>query len=626
MKSAFRGLDPEVLHTLNGEKWKRVGLDRKAGVLSPLFSLRTKDSAGAGEILDLTRLVDWCVLTGQRIIQLLPINDTAGDPSPYGTCSAFALNPICLSLQDVPGADPADAARLKHEFDGLDRVPYNRLRRAKMGILRKSYDAVKSGLGSDGNFLSFCHANAFWLNPYAAFLVLKDEHAQRAWDTWEEIPSGNEKTVRAVLDRCGDESRFHMFLQWQLDRQMRLVRSYANDRGVLLKGDLPFLLNMDSADVWAWPHYFNLNLAAGCPPDYYNANGQYWGFPTYRWDGMERDGHLWWKERLKHAESYYDIFRIDHVLGFFRIWSIPRGQPAFYGQYVPSIPVTRDILGKNSSESEDLSELVRKKILLPSFDSAEAYTFRWQFYKYSAYRSLPEALQNKLRQFEEYYPEHDDIQNDVWRDHGENLLTVLSQNTRMLVCAEDLGTVPACVRPCLRQLGITALVVDRWSKFIPSWRQKRQGMQEYWIEPWDCEPLSVSSPSNHDMSTLRGWWREIGQNERWEHQRRFGRQEEPSDHLDAEGVRSILKRNLDGNSIFSIFLIREYLDLNSNWQSPDPAADRINLPGTVSDTNWTWRMPVSLEELCAASELNRQVSGLIHESGRSSFSSQKSNI
>lgn len=611
----------DVLNSVNGPKWKRIGLDRKAGVMIALWSLRTRQNAGIGEILDLERLVDWCAATRQKIIQLLPINDTAYDAPPYCSCSAFALNPVYLSLREIPGIDPRELEKVRAEFEDLDRIIYWKIRGEKMRLLWGAYVKAKNSLPADAEFQKFCRENSYWLDVYAVFMVMKDTHEQKSWKSWSDAPRGTPEFIREIARRNADEVGFYRFLQWHLDRQWKRVRKYANDRGVLLKGDIPYLLNNDSADVWAWPEFFHLDRVAGCPPDFYNAQGQYWSFPTYRWAELERDEFRWWFERLRHADKYFDIFRIDHVLGFFRIWTIPEGESAVVGQFVPSIHVTTNVLRRNQISPEEESDLVRRRILLPAFDTPGEYAFKWEFVKDPSFQSLPDYLKEKLWKLENYFSENDEIQNGLWKDHGKNILGLISRNTGMLICAEDLGTVPPCVRPTLEELGITKLLVDRWTKFTPTKKEKDRGFQEYWIEPWEYDPISVASPSNHDMPTLRGWWLELGDTEegrkdRWEQFHRFGWHGEMPYELSAGGVRFILKRNLQSESIFTIFSIQDILDTNPAWQNPDPRADRLNLPGTFSETNWSGRMSVCLEDIIASKDFNQKYADLVRQSGR----------
>ena len=611
----------DVLGTVNGSKWRRVGVDRKAGILVPLWSLRTARNCGIGEILDLERLTDWCAATGQKIIQLLPCNDTAYDAPPYCAVSAFALNPVYLSLYDIPGIDPNELEKIRAEFEPMDRVVYWKLKGEKMRLAWMAYESAGGGLDRDENFQAFCLENAYWLDTYAVFMVMKDKHEQTSWKTWTDAPTDSPDFIAEIGVRHALETGFYKFLQWHLDRQWKRMRRYANERGVLLKGDIPYLLNNDAADVWATPKNFNLDLVAGCPPDFYVPDGQYWSFPTYRWDEMERDGFRWWKERLKHAQKYFDIFRIDHVLGFFRLWSIAADEKPVHGQFVPTLHVTKEMLRKADIAPWEQDDLVRRRILLPAFHARGSYVFKWEFVKDRAYETLSADLKQKLYRLESHFAENDEIQNPLWKEHGKKLLTLMSENTDMLICAEDLGTVPACVRPTLEELGITTLLVDRWTKFSPTKKEKERGFQEYWIEPWEYHPISVSSPSNHDMPTIRGWWRELGtaeegRKERWDHYHRFGWRYEMPDRLDADGVRFILKRNLDGESIFVILSLQDILDTNPAWQSFDPGADRINLPGTYSDNNWSWRMKIPLETLCASEEFNRAFKEMVKTSGR----------
>lgn len=318
--------------------WEQIGVRRRFGVCAPLFSLRSLRDAGVGDIGDLYPLVDWCRRIGASVIQLLPLNDMGLDAVPYSALSAFALDPIYIALDRVDeiASAPDLCSRLGELSTTLNqdsRVDYLRVRREKSTLLEEAYRRA-NGEELQSGLRQFRTANP-WLDDYLVYRTLKEVHEYRSWEDW-----GEEYSTRDARDRFesqhGDRVGFHLYEQWLLDRQLREAKAYANANDVLLKGDIPILVSRDSADVWLNPSHFDLETTAGAPPDMYAAEGQNWGFPTYRWDDLARDNYEWWRSRLEVAQRYFDLYRIDHVVGFFRIWTIPFGESTgINGRYVP---------------------------------------------------------------------------------------------------------------------------------------------------------------------------------------------------------------------------------------------------------------------------------------------------
>jgi len=330
---------PEFLvHAAARGHWERIGISKRFGVCAPLFSLRSSRDAGVGDFGDLFLLVDWCRRIGASVIQMLPLNDMGLDSVPYSALSAFALDPIYIALDRVDeiASAPDLSARLAELSESLNhapRVDYLAVRRRKSALLEEAF------LQADGAELratldEFRAANP-WLDDYLVYRTIKEHHEYRSWEDWGDAyadPGVREGFAREHEDRI----RFHLYEQWLLDRQLREAKAYANDNGVLLKGDIPILVSRDSADVWLNRAYFNLNTTAGAPPDMYAAEGQNWGFPTYHWEALARDDYGWWRARLEVAQRYFDLYRIDHVVGFFRIWTIPFGESTgLNGRFVP---------------------------------------------------------------------------------------------------------------------------------------------------------------------------------------------------------------------------------------------------------------------------------------------------
>ena len=333
---------------------------RLIGTVIPVGALRSKDNAGAGEFLDLPEFGELCKNMGIKLIQLLPVNDTGYQDSPYFALTAFALHPFYLRISELPEFKAHDEkfnsklADIKNKFEDEKRFPYLNLLKAKIEILREIYSISSKKImeTAQGNtpFAAWIKANA-WVKEYAVFRHLKEVNEEKSWKDWTEHKTPSSTEIEALWNDP-KLKEVHLFLVWiqeALDRQFSQAAKCLNDMGLILKGDLPILINEDSCDVWAHPEIFNLDFSAGAPPDMYDAKGQNWGFPTFNWQAQEKDNYAWWKARLKTSEKYYSAYRIDHVLGFFRIWSSDRNDvssSSVLGRYIPYAPINQKDLEK----------------------------------------------------------------------------------------------------------------------------------------------------------------------------------------------------------------------------------------------------------------------------------------
>lgn len=493
-------------------QWERIGVRHHHGVDIALFSLKSAESLGIGEYLDLLPVLRWCREVGFGVIQLLPINDTGLDCSPYNALSANALNPNYLSLRALDGFEESEETRTLAELNMLQRIDHEKVRELKAQFLRDYFLKNKGRIVGTEPFQKFAASHP-WLKEYALFKALKVGNEWKSWTLWdEEIRTPDKETLERLAVEHSEEVLFHTFVQFLCFSQFKEVHREAKRLGLTLMGDIPILISPDSNDVWAHQELFDLNWAAGAPPDMYNEDGQYWGFPLYRWPAHEKEGFAWWRERLSTAKDLYDIFRIDHVVGFFRIWAIPHGQPALYGHYVPELPME-------------------------------------------------------------------------WLDQGRHLIATLQQSTSMLPIGEDLGMVPDEVRAILTQMGIPGTKVMRWVK---SW----QGRMTF-TPPSEYPPLSLTTVSTHDSDTLGQWWlKEPHESQEWA--ALCGWEWEPE--LSFERRLELLRQSHTSGSLFHINLIGEYLALFPELVWANPGDERINIPGTQSDHNWSIRMKASLEE------------------------------
>ena len=518
---------------------------RGAGTAVPVFSLRSRADFGIGEFRDLKILTDWAASTGQCIIQLLPINDTTrkgewDDSYPYSPVSSFALNPLYIHLQDLGIREDASFKKIQAELNALLELDYPRIFKAKMAYVRKAYEVRGSKDLSSPAFKKFYKENISWLGEYAEFCARRD----------------------------GLESDYYAWMQYHLDKQLSEVVVYARSLGVHLKGDLPIGVSGDSAEAYWHPELFNLDCSAGAPPDFFSEDGQNWGFPTYNWDVMAADDYAWWKARLRKMASYFDAFRIDHILGFFRIWEIPSAYcSGKLGHFNPALPYSRESIDSMGLPIDGLFlEDPRKKgyyhpAISPDTDSLEP----WQ-------KELFDRLHTDF-----FFHRH----NDFWRRNAEKKIPELLGATGMLACGEDLGMVPDCVPAVMDSEKILSLEMAQMDKG----------------RPWPY--LSVCATSSHDMETVR---------------MQYARDCDGADPEPWE-CRNILRNHLNSDSMLAIFPIQDWMSIDGNVRKRDFKSERINYPADPHN-HWKYRMHLSLEELCAASELKVQVEGLIKDSER----------
>jgi 4-alpha-glucanotransferase len=319
----------KLLNSQSGNHWERIGVRHHHGIVAPLFCLRSHSSCGIGEYTDLLPLIDWCTEIGFDIIQLLPINDTGIHTSPYAAISAFALNPIHLGLASLPNISnhPTLLKRITdlQELTKTNRVDYKLVHKKREKFLREYYRLEGQNIEKTQAYQQFITQHD-WLPDFALFKSIKEKTQWKPCKYWDNVILSQDYT---------NDVRYHSFVQYLCFSQMHRIEEIALQKGVLLMGDIPILIGGESADVWKHPNYFNLEYSAGAPPDMFAKNGQKWGFPTYNWKEIENDNYEWWKKRLKVASLFFDVYRIDHIVGFFRIWTVPKRLSGLHGFYVP---------------------------------------------------------------------------------------------------------------------------------------------------------------------------------------------------------------------------------------------------------------------------------------------------
>ena len=599
-ETAPEGCNPFVReHTASW--FDRAGF-RGAGTAIPVFSLRSEDDFGIGEFLDLRKMVDWASSTDQSILQLLPINDTTmthtwQDSYPYNANSTFALHPQFINLQAAGVRMTPALKKLQKELNDLPKVDYERVNAEKTRILRKLFAKVGADTLSSAEYRDFVRNNGIWLMPYAVFCALRDEKGTACFAEWGSYAKYSTRKANEYYASHKDEVDFHCFVQYHLDRQLREVRDYAHSKGVSFKGDLPIGISRTSVDAWCFPRLFNMDSQAGAPPDAFAADGQNWGFPTYNWEEMSKDGYAWWKARLGKMAEYFDAFRIDHILGFFRIWEIPVPEKSgLLGHFSPALPYASDeILAKGlPTEGLFVEDPHRAGYWHPRISAKDT----------DAYSALQDSQKSTFDALYEdfFYHRH----NDFWGRQALRKLPELLGSTGMLACGEDLGMIPACVPQVMDSQKILSLEIQRMPK----------GFGETFGRVQDYPYMCVCTTSTHDMSPLRAWWEE---EDRSLVQRYYndvlGRKGEAPQKCSADIARQVVSMHLFSPAMLVILPLQDYLAMDETLRYDKPSEERINVPA-INRYYWRYRMHLTLEQLCSEDGFNSLVSSMVKESGR----------
>ncbi|MFC1596046.1 4-alpha-glucanotransferase [Candidatus Margulisiibacteriota bacterium] len=587
-------MNNDLLTKLTGKSWKKIGTNPSAGVAIPIFSLRTEQSIGIGDVEDLRLLIDWCKKTGQKIIQVLPINDIGDkETSPYNALSSMALDPVYISIDSLLkkiklSKDPAISKAVqtaRQHLGHTDAIDYSAVRKYKHQILKLIFE--KAPQKTLDLLQQFITDHEDWIADYALFRVLRSKYQNKHWKDWpKKVRERDPKQLQLLRTENQQEILYYQFLQMVLKDQFSAVHKYAAQNNVYLKGDIPILISADSTETWSHPEYFKPGYIAGAPPDMFSTKGQRWGFPVYDWDNLAQNDYSFWIERLKYAENFFDLYRIDHVLGFFRIWTIPVGKSAVMGFFDPQLTIPASRFNDNGFSAE---ELIANKILTPVLGNHEQLAFTWYYWQEPYFQNLPQDRQDLLRHWEK---EILASQEGFWANNGHELLTVMIRATDMLPCAEDLGVVPDCVPRILEELGIPGLRVLRWT------RKWEEGGQPF-VSPENQDLISVVTTSVHDADPMLLWWKTASQDERNAFWHQFlGWENEANYNLSKETYQHMLQKIYQGNSIFVINPLQDILNM-SGFFPGDPGRYKINTPGTINDNNWSLRFPFKLEELVA---------------------------
>ncbi len=671
--ASCQGSASEAIYYATAEPHFDIPQWRGVGVAIPLFSLRSQESCGVGEFADLKKMVDWARLTGQNIIQILPINDTTMDGTwrdsyPYNANSIFALHPQYIAPKSVGKLrDKGRQASFEKEAQRLNRLPavdYEAVNNLKNNYLRELYTESGDKTTKRKEYQKFVTQNSYWLESYALFSLLRDKYSTANFALW-----GDESTYsQTLLDHYKEEHSkqlaYYYFVQYHLHIQLLEVHAYALAHGVALKGDIPIGVSRTSVDVWVAPHLFRLDSQAGAPPDDFSVLGQNWGFPTYNWEVMSRDGYSWWRARFSKMAEYFDAYRIDHILGFFRIWEIPLDAVhGLLGYFNPALPFTAEQMREQYGFTFEQSytrpainswllhhifgerrEEVAHKFLRPI--DLDLYEFRPEYSTQATIVASVEDLslhEGLLSLFEEilfvedphkaghYHPriaaqntfkyramnQHDKTRfdalyndffyrrhNDFWRAEALKKLPALLDATTMLTCGEDLGMIPDSVLAVMSQEKILSLEIERMPK-DPSVE---------FGEPCHNPYHSVCTTSTHDMNPLRAWLRENRELSNRYFAQRLGIDHQMGDDAPGWICEHIVRDHLASPSMWVILPLQDWLSIDEELRAIDPESERINIPAN-SRHHWRYRMHCTIEELIAHDKFNARLTNIISQRG-----------
>lgn len=654
-----------------------------AGTQVPVFSLRTRKSAGIGDFGDLKTMIDFVASTGQKVLQLLPINDTTithtwTDSYPYSCISVFAIHPQYADLHALPELKDAkaraEAEKTRAELNALDKIDYEKVNDFKINYLRQIFNQEGGKMMKTAEYKAFFQDTELWLVPYAQYSYLRDKNGTADFNQWPDHQVWDEAERKALADpktAAYKNVAFFYFVQFVLDRQMQEAHEHAKTKGVILKGDIPIGVNRNGCDVWTEPKYFNLNGQAGAPPDDFSANGQNWGFPTYNWFEMLKDGCQWWNRRFKNMARYFDAYRIDHVLGFFRIWEIPvHSVHGLLGQFAPALAMSREEIesyGLHFQEDRFTRPFITDWVLDRMFheragEVKEKYLDRLDDERY---QMKPEV--DTQRKVEALFADATD-EKELWlrdglyalisdvlfvRDHTnpgvfhprisaqlDFIYESLYDNDKAAFnrlyndyfyrrnnqfwYQEAMKKLPKLVQAtrmlvCAEDLGMVPDCVP--------WVMDELKILSLELQSMPKDPSvkfghlsrnpyrSVCTISSHDMPTLRMWWDENVQRTQEYYNTMLYRQGPAPHPLPGWLASDIISRHLTSPSMLCILSIQDWLATDEALRLPDADAERINIPANPKHY-WRYRMHLNIEDLAADKRFVQNITEMISQSGR----------
>ena len=691
----FEDGDNRVLHndgainkrTVIHDGFLRMPVNRwkGAGVAIPVFSLRSQNSFGIGEFTDIKLLVDWAKEVGVRLIQLLPINDTSAthtwkDSYPYAAISAFALHPIYINLEKVAGKKNSQIIKAlnkkQRQLNSLSEIDYERVINFKINVLRELYDLDNLEFLKEEGFKDFFENHQNWLVPYAAFCFLRDKYGTSDYSKWRTHSVYDVVEVQRLSNprsKSFSQIAFHFFVQYHLHLQLKEAADYAHKKGIAFKGDIPIGIYRYGCDAWTAPELYNMNMQAGAPPDDFAVKGQNWGFPTYNWKKMEEDHFDWWKQRFHQMSTYFDAFRIDHILGFFRIWSIPTDAvEGILGRFIPALPVYVNEFGERGiwfDYDRYCKPYIVDGILHQTFNSHSDFVIEHFLQKNAnGGYDLKEEF-NTQRKVECYFSTQDDTEENNHIKQGlfdliSNVLLfeeansnkqqfhfrIAIENTTSFQHLDEatknklrdlyvnyfyrrqdefwkreaMKKLPALkdatkMLICGEDLGMVPHSVPEVMQALGILSLEIQRMPKNpnveFFHPKDAPYLSVVTPSSHDMSTIRGWWEEDHNRTQHFFNTILGEQGVAPYFCEPWVNRAIVLQHLYSPAMWSIFQMQDLLGMSEKLRREHPHEERINIPANPNHY-WNYRMHLGLEQLMKEKDFNNELKDYITNSGR----------
>lgn len=654
-----------------------------AGCAIPVFSLRSEGSFGVGDFGDLKTFIAWAAYTHQRAVQLLPINDTTmtgtwTDSYPYSSISIYAFHPMFVDLRQLPPLKDAKAAAdfeaARKILNELPQVDYEKVNQQKRAYLKAIYLQEKENILHSPSYLQFYEGNEEWLKPYAAFCYLRDHFGTPDFHQWQEYAIYNENRITEL---CNPENEhytdiaFHYFVQYELHVQLLDACNYGRSRGIIVKGDIPIGISRTSVEAWVEPYYFNMNGQAGAPPDAFSAQGQNWGMPTYNWQVMEKDGYQWWKRRFRKMADYFTAYRIDHILGFFRIWEIPiHSVHGLLGQFSPALPMSigeiesyglhfqrefmtqpfindrilDTLFGKHSQEIRNkFVQHLHHDIycMRPEFDTqrkVEAYfsgksdeeSLR---IKEGLYTLISDVLFIADRDNQDMYHPRISVQNDfIFNQLSPQEQEAFNRlyNHYYYQRHNEFWYHEAMKKLPILTQSTSMLVCGEDLGMVPDcvpWVMEQLQILSLEIQRMPKNPAdefghvsqypfrSVCTIGTHDMSTFRGWWEEdrtVSSHFFYQELKHWGTLPE---HAPGWLCEDVIKRHLFSPSMLCILTWQDWTGMDESLRNPDIAIERINIPANPRHY-WRWRMHITLEDLMQQHQFNNKIRQMIDESGR----------
>ena len=661
-----------------------ASMSRKiAGTAIPVFSLRSEGSYGVGDFGDLKKLIDWAEQTHQQAVQILPINDTTitntwMDSYPYNSISIYAFHPMYIDLRQLGKLKDKEAAAAFEEkrlkLNALPQIDYEAVNEAKREYIRLMFLQTGKKVLASADFKKFFKENEHWLLPYAAFSHLRDLYGTPDFSQWPEHQVYDAKEIAVMCStesECYEKIAYYYYIQYNLHIQLLDAGNYARQKGIIFKGDIPIGISRNSVEAWIEPYYFNMNGQAGAPPDAFSTNGQNWGFPTYNWDVMEQDNYLWWQKRFRKMAEYFTAYRIDHILGFFRIWEIPtHSVHGLLGQFVPALPMgeeeiqsfglpfQKDFMTRPFINDDILNRVFGEKItfiketflqnihddvweMLPEFDTQRKVEAWFAGKKDEESVNLREGLYTLIsnvlfvpdRKNPSTYHPRIAVQSDFiyerLNDHEKDAFNRLYnhyyyQRHNQFWYGEAMKKLPMLTQctpmlVCGEDLGMVPdcvpWVMEQLQILSLEIQRMPKNPAHEFGHVWEYPLRSVCTISTHDMATLRGWWEEDPELTANYYNKVLGHWGEVPATAPGWICEDIIRQHLECPSLLCILSFQDWLSMDEDIRYPDVNAERINVPANPRHY-WRYRMHLTIEDLMKKKRFNEKLTSMIDEAGR----------